>query len=98
MLTANEIERLSKEAEAQFLKQDGAGGTIEVKTPAADAMERNNSPLVTNNDLMELQLPPVRGPVMAATVGAEDDALEGGAETVVKAQVDELYIGARCGV
>ena len=30
---------------------------------------------------------------MAATVGAEDDALEGGAETVVKAQVDELYIG-----
>ena len=30
---------------------------------------------------------------MAATVGAEDDALEGGAETLVKAQVDELYIG-----
>ena len=30
---------------------------------------------------MELQLPQVRRPVMAATVGAEDDALEGGAET-----------------
>ena len=56
-----------EEAEAQFLKKDGAG-IIEVKTPAADAMERNNSPLVTN-DLMELQLPPVRGPTMAATVG-----------------------------
>ena len=93
MLTAAEIERISKEAEAQFLKQDGADGTIEINTPAADAMERNNSPLVTN-DLMELQLPPVRGPpVMAATVGAEDDALQGGAETMVKAQVGELYIG-----
>jgi hypothetical protein len=55
-------------------------------------MERNNSPLVTN-DLMELQLPPVRGPIMAATVGDEDDALEGGAETLVKAQDNELYIG-----
>ena len=49
LLTAAEIERLSKEAEAQFLKQNGAGGTIEIKTPAADAMERNNSPLVTND-------------------------------------------------
>ena len=80
LLTVTEIARISKEAEAQFLKQ-GGDGTIEIKTPAADAMERNNSPLVTN-DLMELQLPPVRGPVMAATVGVEDDALEGGAETV----------------
>ena len=83
---------MSKEAEAQFLKKDGAG-TIEVKTPAADAMERNNAPLVTN-DLMELQLPPVRGPTMAATVGA-DDALEGGAETVVKAQVDGCTLEIR---
>ena len=30
LLTATEIERMSKEAEAQFLKQDGAGGTIEI--------------------------------------------------------------------
>ena len=91
LLTATEIERISKEVEAQFLKKDG-DRTIEIKTSAADAMERNNSPLVTNG-LMERQLPPVRGPVIAATVGAEDDALEGGAETMVKAQVDELYIG-----
>ena len=34
LLTATEIERISKEAEAQFLKQ-GSDGTIEIKTPAA---------------------------------------------------------------
>ena len=32
LLTATEIERISKEADTQFLKQDG-DGTIEIKTP-----------------------------------------------------------------
>ena len=54
LLTAREIERLSTETEAQLLRDDG---TLLVKTPSADAMGRNNSPLVPN-DLQELQLPP----------------------------------------
>ena len=61
LLTATEVKRLSDEAEAQFLKDNG---TLQVKTPAADAMGRDNSALVTN-DLMELQLPPLGGPKLA---------------------------------
>ena len=85
LLTAREIEKLANEMEAQLLKADGS---FVVKTPSADAMGRNNSALVLN-DLMELQLPPLGGP---RTIVSEDDVL-GGAETVVEAEVEELYEG-----
>ena len=85
LLTAREIEKLANEMEAQLLKADGS---FVVKTPSADAMGRNNSALVLN-DLMELQLPPLGGP---RTIVSEDDLL-GGAETVVEAQVEEIYEG-----
>ena len=57
LLTTREIERLSTETEAQLLRDDG---TLVVKTPSADAMGRNNSPLVPN-DLQELQLRRLEG-------------------------------------
>jgi hypothetical protein len=86
LLTAREIEKLANEMEAQLLKADGS---FVVKTPSADAMGRSNSALVLN-DLMELQLPPLGGP---KTIVDEDDDVLGGAETIVEAQVDELYEG-----
>ena len=87
LLTAREIERLSTETEAQLLRDDG---TLLVKTPSADAMGRNNSPLVPN-DLQELQLPPIGGPMMATAHGDED--VLAGAEIGVEAQRSEEYEG-----
>jgi hypothetical protein len=86
-LTTREIERLSTETEAQLLKDDG---TLVVKTPSADAMGRNNSPLVPN-DLQELQLPPIGGPIMATSYGDED--VLAGAQIGVEAQRVEEYEG-----
>jgi hypothetical protein len=71
LLTAIEVKRLSQEAEAQFLKDNGS---LQVKNPSADAMGRDNSALVTN-DLMELQLPPLGGSKVAILVN--DSGLEG---------------------
>jgi hypothetical protein len=63
-------------------------GRLVFKSPAADKMGRDNSALVTD-DLMGLQLPPIRAPTVAKD---SDQALEG-AETGIAVQVNEEYEG-----
>ena len=60
LMTAGEIERIGDELVAQLVKENG---TLVFKSPSADLMGRDNSALVTD-DLMGLQLPPIRDPVL----------------------------------
>jgi hypothetical protein len=86
-MTALEVERIGEEVVAQLVMDNGK---LVFKSPAADKMGRDNSALVTD-DLMGLQLPPIRASaVMAAD---EDGQVFEGAETVVEAQVNEEYEG-----
>ena len=88
-MTASEIERIGDELVAQLIKENS---TLVFKSPSADLMGRDNSALVTD-DLMGLQLPPIRAPALVTeTIAVEDEAL-GGAETAIKAQVNEEYGG-----
>jgi len=89
LMTASEIERIGDELVAQLIKENG---TLVFKSPSADLMGRDNSALVTD-DLMGLQLPPIRAPALVTeTIAVEDQAL-GGAETAIEAQVNEEYGG-----
>ena len=85
-MTASEIERIGDELVEQLIKENG---TLVFKSPSADLMGRDNSALVTD-DLMGLQLPPIRAPVLVTeTTAVEDQALDG-AKTAIKAQSTEV--------
>ena len=89
LMTASEIERIGDELVEQLIKENG---TLVFKSQSADLRGRDNSALVTD-DLMGLQLPPIRAPVLVTeTTAVEDQALDG-AETAIEAQINEEYGG-----
>ena len=88
-MTAGEIKRIGDELVAQLVKENG---TLVFKSPSAELMGRDNSALVTD-DLMGLQLPPIRDPVLITEATDVEDQALGGAETAIEAQVNEEYGG-----